>query len=394
MSRHFPNWLKAYCEYTQELEAPDNIHFFCGVSAVAAVLQRHVWFPMGFFNWYPNFYVIIVGKAGLITKSTSIDVAVDLCRDVPGVNVGPSSGTWQGLIEYISGLSELVEIDNEQHTMTCATFAPRELGTLIDFSNRELIDVLVDLWDGRTGSWDKMTRAHGLESIVNPWINIVSGTTPSWLAENVPASAIGGGFASRCLFVYGDQKRHFNAYPNMRPTEKARVPFREKLLADLERISLIRGAYSLTPEALERGSEWYKDLWTNTPEHLKNFRLEGYLARKQTHLHKLAMVFAAAQRDEPVITLEDFNMAEQMLTALEDDMLIALDKVGRSKSSISLDYLMGYITQRGTVPKQELTRFMGNIAEISEIDALIAHAMACGLIRILQTGNNSLIQLI
>ena len=43
-------------------------------------------------------------------------------------------------------------------------------------------------------------------------------------------------------------------------------------------------------------------------------------ARKQTHIHKLAMVIAASQRDELILTAEDISLANTMVTDLEKDM--------------------------------------------------------------------------
>lgn len=390
MTRHFTNWLQAYCTHTEHLEAPTNLHFFSGVAAIAGVLRRHVWFDQGYFNWYPNFYIIIVAKPGIVNKSTSIGVAMDLLREVPGVNIGPSSITWQALVQHMGNVAEQVDINGEFHTQSCLTFVASELGTLIDFHNREMIDVLVDLWDGKTGSWDKMSKMSGKESIVNPWISFIAGTTPAWLSDNVPEGAIGGGFASRCIFVYGAEKRHLVAYP------KARLPQsyfdnRLKLLADLEQMSLLRGEYKLTPEARVFGEEWYHTLWTNTPEHLRGDRFEGYLARKQTHMHKLAMVAAAAQRDELVLLKEDLVLAETLLESVENDMILALDRVGRAKSGVNMEDFVAWVLTRGKITRDEAVRYLTRYVELDKIDSTLATAASAGWIVQIQTATTAFI---
>lgn len=391
MSRYFPDWLRAYTAFTQHLEAPTNIHFFSGVSAIAGALNRKVWFDMGYFQWRPNFYIIIVGKPGLVNKSTSIGVAADILREVPGVNLGPSSITWQALIQHMGNVAEQVEIDGEFHTQSCLSFVASELGTLVDFHNREMIDVLVDLWDGRTGSWEKMTKMSGKESVVNPWIGLIAGTTPAWLAANVPESAIGGGFTSRCIFVYGREKRHLTAYPTSK-FDSEHAETRRKLVADLEHISLLKGAYKLTPEALDYGQAWYEQLWTTTPEHLRGDRFEGYLSRKQTHLHKLAMVLAASKRDELYIDLVDFQTAEALLTSLEDDMLAALDRVGRIPASLTLEQFVDFVKRRGTVSYAEAYRELSGYADFQGIQGIVAVAVQSGLCMQTQTGDGTFIR--
>lgn len=361
MKRHFTDWLGAYCDYTKHLEAPSNIHFFAGVQAIAGALRRQVWFDQGYFTWHPNQYIIIVAKAGIANKSTSIGVAMDLLREVPGVNFGPSSITWQALIQAMGNATEQVEINGEFHTQSCLSFVASELGTLIDFHNREMIDVLVDLWDGKTGSWEKMSKMSGKEIIVNPWISLIAGTTPAWLMANVPESAIGGGFTSRCLFVYGSTKRHLCAYPKTN-FEADHWEMRQKLIEDLEHISLLKGAFRMTHETQAYGESWYERLWTDTPPHLKSPRYEAYLARKQTHVHKLAMIISASKRDSLEITMDDFTIAEGLLTSIEDDMALALDKIGKAPVAQIFDMIQDMIIRQGPLEYSEVIQLICRVA--------------------------------
>lgn len=387
MPRHFDNWLNAYTDFTAALEAPLNIHFFSGVSAIAGVLRRHVWFDQGMFKWFPNFYIIVVARPGIVNKSTSIGVAMDLLREVPGVHMGPSSITWQGLVMSMGGVTEQVEIGEDLHTQSCLTFAASELGTLIDFRNREMIDVLVDLWDGKTGSWEKMTKMSGTEAIVNPWINVIAGTTPAWLQANVPESAIGGGFTSRCIFVYGSAKRYLVAYPK-KHLPKEHFEIRDRLIADLEHMSMLRGEYVLTPEAEEYGQEWYVKLWTETPEHLRDARFEGYVTRKQTHLHKLMMIIAASQRDEMILTKEDFIRAETMLASAEDDMLLVFNNIGRHEASLTMDELVDFLEKKGGVPQSEIYRLLARRGDFTFIQNMVNLAITSDLVHTKQVGND------
>ena len=386
MSRYFSDWLQGYIEYTKFSEAPTNFHFFTGVSTIAAVLQRKVWYEMGYFRWYPNFYVIFVAKPGIATKSTSLDLGSDLLRSIPGVYLGPSSATWQALVQRLSEVSEQVEIDGEFYPMSCLTFSVSELGTLIDFRNRELIDVLVDLWDGKTRAWEKMSKMHGTESVANPWINIITGVTPSWLADNVPEAAVGGGFTSRCLFVYGTKKRQLSAYP-ARHFTRAHMEVKERLIADLSEISQMKGPFSLTEEAMEYGEVWYKNLWENPPIHLTAPRFEGYMSRKQTHLHKLMMALSAAKSNDRVLTLEHFQVAEKLLDSLENDMTLALDKVGRHEASVTLELFLDYLDTAHSVSYVDAIRFLSRYGDFNAVKNVINTATSAGLIKQVQTGS-------
>lgn len=391
--RHFGDWLHAYCEHTQHLEAPTNLHFFSGVAAVAGALRRHVWFDQGYFKWYPNFYIIIVADPGIVNKSTSIGVAMDLLREVPGVHLGPSSITWQALVQHMGNVGEQVDIDGKGTflTQSCLSFVASELGTLIDFRNREMIDVLVDLWDGKTGSWEKMSKMSGTESVVNPWISLIAGTTPAWLAANVPESAVGGGFTSRCLFIFGREKRHLTAYPK-RLLPPGYHDNQQKLIADLEAIALLRGEYKLTKEAEEYGQHWYEQLWTNKPQHLEGERFKGYVARKQTHLHKLCMVLSASEGESMVITKKHFNVAETLFESVEDDMLLAMDRVGRSEASLTLEQFLDFLATNKKVKQSDCYRYLARFGDFMLIQNVINTAITAGLVKTTQIGNDVLIE--
>ena len=78
--RNFPDWITAYLKYASVTEAPRRMHFWAGVGAVAGCLRRRVWLDMKRFQWFPSFYIIYVGPPGVVTKSTTIDIATDLIK--------------------------------------------------------------------------------------------------------------------------------------------------------------------------------------------------------------------------------------------------------------------------------------------------------------------------
>jgi hypothetical protein len=216
----------------------------------------------------------------------------------------------------------------------------------------------VSLWDGKPGTFEKRTKASGNDSVENPWINIIACTTPSWIAGNFPEYMIGGGFTSRCVFVYANQKSRYVAYPGMHvPDEIGKVE--DKLVADLEHISLkLAGEYKLGKDAIEWGEAWYKHHYTHRPEGLDDDRFGGYIARKQTHIHKLAMVLSASTRDKLIITAEDLAVANKMVTDLEADMPAVFSKIGRSDLSLQTERLVSYVMQKGSVSVADTYRYV------------------------------------
>lgn len=389
MARNFKDWLEAYVEYAGFSEAPKRMHFWCGVSALAGALRRRVWIDMAYFEWYANFYIVLVAPPGVVSKSTTADIAMRLLRQVPGVNFGPDVVTWQALVKGFAESSESYEFSGEWHTMSAITLASGEFGNLLNPADRDMVDLLVTLWDGRKGGFKKITKMAGNDTVENPWINLVACTTPAWIAGNFPEYVIGGGFTSRCLFIYAEEKEKYVAYPiqavpaGMKDTEKF-------LVQDLEHIALnIIGPYVLSEEAINWGTAWYEHHYKNRPEHLDDDRFGGYIARKQTHIHKLAIVLAASQRDKRVITKDDLELANTMVTDLEHDMHMVFARIGRTETSVQAQRFIEFIQKRGKVGYTEAYQFIhAHFPDFKEFEGMLSGALRAGYIIMTQEGND------
>lgn len=333
------------------------MYFWCGVSAVAGALRRKIWLDQGYFKWHPNFYIILVAPPGIVSKSTTTNTALKLLRKVPGVKFGPDVCTMQALVTAFAEASETFELNGVHYPMSALTLESSEFGTLLNPHDKDMVDLMVSLWDGKEGTFEKKTKHSGNDSVVNPWINLIACTTPAWIAGNFPEYMIGGGFTSRCVFVYADKKAKLVAYPGMH-VPKNMDEFEEKLVADLSDISCLSGPVTMTPAALRWGEAWYAKHYSQKPVNLDDERFGGYLARKQTHMHKLAMVLSASMGSDLTITDEFLSIADTMLTDLEPDMAMVFSKIGKSETSVYADRLVEFVTKRGSAPFPEVYRYV------------------------------------
>jgi len=381
-SRIFPNWLKAYTDYASFSEAPQYFHFWAGVSAIAGALRRKVWIDMGYFRWYPNFYILFVAPPGIATKSTTTGLALSILRDVKGIKFGPDVVTWPALVEAFAESTETFPFEGQFHTMSPLTLESSELGNLLDPSDRAMIDLLVHLWDGKQGKFDKRTKGSGKDVVENPWINLIGCTTPAWIAGNFPEYVIEGGFTSRCIFVYAEKKAKLEAYPKLCgkfPDQSIRTG----LVADLCRIAQLTGEFTLTPEAVEWGTEWYKKLYGEVPPHLLDERFGGYIARKQTHIHKLAMILSASQSSNLVITKEHLSVANSLVTGLESDVQKIFNRIGKSSASLQVDRLLSYVKARKRISYSELySHTHGQFPFVKDFEEAISGCAKAGKIKL------------
>lgn len=378
--RKLSNWLQTYLQYSGYSEAPEQFHFWTGVSTLGGALRRRVWIDMGYFQWTPNFYVVLVAPPGIVSKSTTISIGMKLLRQLDDVVFGPDAVTWQALTESLAESTREVDIDNTFHPMSCITIASSEFGTFMNPQDREMVDVMVSLWDGQLGTWEKRTKTQGSDQIVNPWINMIACTTPAWIAGNFPEYMIGGGFTSRCVFVYGEEKRQLVAYPGKQLPADFKT-MESNLVHDLEIISELKGQVELDKEALAYGEQWYEKHYELIKEgRFDQAKFGGYMARKQTHIHKLAIVIAAAQRDELVIKKEDLHLANQITSGLEADMPKVFSMIGRSGYAQLTDSVYRVVQQHKAIDKPLLFKELRASYGATEIEEGLRGCMLANLI--------------
>lgn len=381
--RELPDWLTEFVGNTQWGEAPARCYFWVGVGTIAAALRRRVWFDMGTFKWFPNLYILIVGPPAVINKSSTADLGFEqLLRQVPGIHFLAATLTWQSLYDAYAEVGEEIDLGNNtiitQHALALAS---SEFGITLDPRNTEMVDQLVHIWDGRRMS--KRTRKDGELVIPTPCLNMIACTTPAWISENLPRYLIGGGLTSRLVMVYGDAKERYIAYPK----DHMPLDYKERqgrLVRDLERISLLKGEFSLDKAAKDWGTEWYERFLKTDSKKLDPILVGGYIARKQTLVHKVAMCLSASQGDSMIITLTDLQRAEALLTELEAHMPLIYSKIGMTKESNASEQIIAFLERYdGKAPFSLLFRYMHRtIPLVQDIENILRGMIEAGYVNI------------
>lgn len=382
--RQYPDWIQEYLKYSSVTEAPRRFHFWAGVGTVAGALRRRVWIDMKRFQWYPSFYIIYVGPPGVVAKSTTIDIAADLLRQVPGIKFGPNSITWQALVSAFAEASESFQYGDEFIPMSPLTLVASELGSLLNLQDRDMINLLIELWDGKK-TYEKITKMSGNDTIEAPWINLQAGTTPHWIADNMPQAMIGGGLSSRCIFIYGDTKDKYIAYVDEQ-IGKEDEKLRTGLIEDLERISNLCGPYKISKDAREWGAAWYESFWKDAVSRMDDQMLEGYAARKQTHMHKVAMVLSASRNSSLIITADDLQLANAMLLDVESDMNRVFSRIGRTEESMQAERFIEFVKRKGSIPYAEAYRMIHiYFPDFRDFEGILAGALNSGQLKVVST---------
>jgi Protein of unknown function (DUF3987) len=367
-NRLLPNWLEAYLAYTAESRSPEEYHLWTGVSCIAAVLRRNVFFDMQYFVLYPNMYVVLVGPAGRCKKSTAMRIGKGMFRDIPGVGFSADSTTRERLIQDLAQSHK----DNQSALTTHST----EFASLLTSSQMDMVVFLTDIYDCPP-EWEHRTKTGGIQKIKSPFLNLLGATTPEWIARAMPLDTIGIGLTSRIIFVYQDTPRIKPPFPEL--SEEQKILY-QMLKHDLALMSTLSHEYKFDNEAKQFYEEWDTQK-LNSPNPTNDPRLNGYYERKPMHLIKLAMIVVAATRDDNIIHLADLKAALELFDRIEPSMTKVFSNVGKNPLAVDIeDTFVAIVAQpegatlgelldrmKYSVRKEELIEVLDTLATIGKI---------------------------
>lgn len=367
--RQLENWMSAYFDYTKKQESPDIFHFAGALSCLSVALGRNVYVDRSRYRIYPNHYVLVIAASALCRKSVAIGIALRIMKE---------AGLAERLISKISSEAlwkELGRSMEETGESRVFIFAD-ELSLFL--SKREVQGDLIPLLTRLYTCPDfelNITKTAGVDHAELVCVNALLATTPADFIDLIPGAATGKGFTPRIHIMFGDLPRQ-----RMADIEEDPV-LREKLVEDLRHIVTLKGKYEFTPEAWAWWSDWYEG-----PEFLKGIpegvEMETWAGRKHDHVLKLAMILAAARKDELVLELEDMLKALGMLNVMESKMVHVYGMVGRIPMASHRDRILGQMRKReGRITRAEVTHINSNKMRAVEIEEVMQGLLVENLVK-------------
>lgn len=328
------DFIQEYLSYVGKTEAPYTFHRWAAIGGIGALLGKSVWFDHGGFRIYPNMYIQLFGVAGS-RKSTSIKRFVKLLKAVGYKDFSAEKTSKEKFIEWLSA-KDAAGVEGEEDSdgmalwqgldgpgsdhVTRAMIAADEFTDFFSTNILDFLSFLGVMWDYE-GSYEHSTRAGGSVVVTNPCISILSGNTPTMLAHTIPPEALGQGFFSRTVVVYGEETGIKIAFPTP-PDDNSTIELVKKLK---EITSLVDGRIKITKAALDLCEKIYLT-WSR----LDDPRLDGYGNRRFNQLLKLCIIHCVAdgkKQLEPVHVIR----ANTVLTRAEMEMPKALGEFGSGK---------------------------------------------------------------
>lgn len=373
MPRKLDDWINAYMQYTEMSEPPDSFRLWSAISTVASALQRKCFLQFGHITIYPNMFIVLVAPPGRCRKGTAMDPAVDLMEDV-GIRLSAEATTREALIRFLQDsattTTNLKESKISQHTSV--TIASKELTVFLGYNELNLLTALTDWYDCKN-HWTYDTKNKGTNFISNLWVNLIGATTPESLQSSLPKDAIGGGFTSRVIFIYEEERSKRIPLTIMPAVDQN---LREALLNDLERILTISGKFCYSADFSDEFTTWYSR--TSTKTDFRDPRLGGYHERKAVHILKLCMIMSASRGDELVITGKDFFRSLTVLEGAEKNMGKAFGGIGANQWAGVLHDVLAFFVRNKEVSRTTLQAYFVNDANADTLDLIMRTIIGMG----------------
>jgi hypothetical protein len=375
--RKCDNWLETFTKWTlPKSEAPESFILWTAMFTLASAVRRHVNVPkrmLGSWSPSPNLYVMFIAPPGKARKSTTANYAEELLDELHDITKSPTIVTTAALTNRLVNAA-----DSSVYILSA------EFGSFIKKSGVEMFEFLTDVFDGRK-SLEGSTISRGVEFVERPCVNLLGATTPRWISENMPESVIGGGFASRVIFVYEERVRRRQLF--FEELDHAHLEkLKTDLIDDLRHISEnCHGEFVLEDDAKAFMEAWYRKNADATGD---NNNLQGYFERKPAHIFKVAMLIHLSYSDELVITEGDFKDAIKLLESVEAKLPKVFENTGKNTYSFEMKDILAYIKHNERVEQRELFKKFYTAAQPNLLEELITGLLKMGVVKTEMEGTN------
>lgn len=386
MNRKCENWLATFRDWSlPRSEAPESYHLWAGLFTLASVFRRQLKIPksiLGGWEVSPTLFVIFVAPPGKARKSTTAYYSEELLREIPIVERCATSITKEQLLKKLS--------DSKDSSLSIFS---SEFAMFIQKSGFDMYDVLTHLFDAnRDVSVETIGRT--LDFAEKPCVNLLACTTPDWVANNMPETVIGGGFASRVIFVFEERSRRYKLIHDENEIDWVEMDRMKKaLVSDLLHFSTLTGEFKLAPGVGKwldnedpKALGWYQKHMNGGTT--TNYRLQGYHERKPAHMFKLAMLMHLSYSDELILTQPDIESALSILESLEVKLPKTFENIGRNPNAVDIMRILDFIRSKGEASMRDVLRQFYQVAEGWKLRDMIQGLVDMGEIKLYVDGSD------
>lgn len=322
------SFIRNYMLFSSGSEVAENYHFWAGIYALSAIVNRRVWISLGQYNLYPNLYIILLGPPGS-GKDLAMDTSRLVVEDVGGVKFSGDAQTKESLVRYLRDDCPVqIVVNGEYQTITPIAMYATELSHLLGANSGHMIDFLTTIYT-KDKRYVTKTKNKGDDVIERPFLGLLAGTTQDWITTYLKSDIIGGGFTRRVIFVNEQARASIRDKSKRRPfltVTPEQAEARKKVLEYGEVLKSVVGEFSWSPEAKAEYERWYIN--RDIPEDPDTL---GYYLTKPNQVLKVAMVVSLSESTDLVLRKEHWDVAMALLDKTETSLTHVFQGIGRNE---------------------------------------------------------------
>ncbi len=326
------DYMETYLTYNNNNETATQFHRWAALFCLAASVERKVWVNFGYSRIFPNLYIALVAPSGIARKNNALKIARDFLMKDPELDIRIVAEK-TSLRELTASLAEAQKdwklADGSIYSYCALNSISFELSVVLGGKDPELLSTLTDLYDSHE-EWTYKTHWSGTDKVKGVYLNIIGGTTPDFMSERMPASAMGEGLAARMILVYANKREREVPFPYLSEENKEAG---KVILQRLYDVHSMYGNITFSVEAKKVMTEWY--LSHPIESFITDDRFTGYYSKMFTNLIKMCILFCISDLRMEIIP-NDFTRSVNMMGYITSNIKYALGGQGKSRLSSAL----------------------------------------------------------
>lgn len=403
--------------YMKDCQSPQIFLDWGYYSLIASALQRKVWTGDIRKPLFPNLYVILCGapgigkglviseiakilryhKLGAPTESgtNTIDMGnfreqtkrkgkqIDLTKEQYLIPIGPDATTYQRLVEIMAKSCRVLykakpgETAKDIYRHSSLTICLEELSSMFRKHMEDLVNFLLVAYDCGDYRYESISRDE--DQINSCCLNMLGGTTPTFIKRVFGDELLTDGFSSRTVFAHALSNRFMRLRPPI--FEQHQIDEYERLLVHVKDLANLYGPVKFTDEA-----EKFLEYWWCNEHPVKRAnnspKLIAYYARKNIHVQKLAMILNFSDSLNMEVGIEHCKKALAILEATEKQMHFAVTLDNKNPLNGVAHEIYNFLLKEGPKLRKELLLvFYGELPKgEDDLKACISFLMQAGKI--------------
>jgi len=352
------------------------------MSVIASALRKKVCLALGRIRVYPNLFVVFVAEPGVARKTQAITFTLEFFNAIPDIVVSADATSREAMLEDLESSARDDELpDGSILRHASITVASKEFESFIGNKkdNTKMLVTLTDLFDSNELPWKYRAKISKSSTVPSVFINLIAATTPSSIASQFPVSAIGGGLASRIIYVWAESKWMKSPRPEY---SQILALLKEAMVSDLFQISRIAGTYEMTQECCKEWDEWYLSYDEVGIDRIcKDPSFNGWYSRKPMYMLKVATVCAASESNDLIIEWRHIERSLKLIEEIEGGLSNVFRSLGRSEVSTDVDTVVGVVKALGKISDKELLARVWRDMDTIKFDTVVKTAIRAGKIK-------------